>query len=350
MSDSLSRRRDVLRLATRQSALALWQARRVRDLIAERRPSLKIEFVLCSSEGDQNQKPFEEIFAAPKPTTGLFTKILDDALLDGRADIAVHSLKDYPTQAPPGLCLVCVPERAAVADVLVIPREQAELMPEGVSASDGARLLAPRGPVGTSSPRRINQLRALLADVSDLRVGPIRGNVGTRLDKLLRGDYSALVMAEAGLSRLSPEECPQLADIATLRFDPEREMLPAPGQGALGVGRRSDDVFAAELLAELHNDNAAAEVVAERMFLAALGGGCFVPIGALGSLDAKTGRLSLRGRVAAPADDAPDAKIEVVEGAASASNAELPAALGHKLARQLMTEGAADLVERIRQV
>lgn len=335
-------RRDSLRLATRQSPLALWQARRVAAMIERARPGSRVELVLCSSTGDENMRPFDEMFAKRSSApTGLFTRMLDEALLAGRADIAVHSLKDCPTEGTPGLALACVPERAAVADVLVVDRARLDALRRdgaGHSAPATLRALAREGRIGTGSPRRKNQLLALLGDDAPLlRVASARGNVGTRLEKMLAGEFAAMVMAEAGLTRLSPEECQPLARVALVRFDPATELVPAPGQGALAVGRRADDLFAAEVLAAIHDPLASAEVVAERAFLAAMGGGCFVPFGALGRVDSATGRLTLRGRIAAESPEG-SGRVSIREAEVAATNAEMPAALGWKLAAALGDE------------
>jgi hydroxymethylbilane synthase len=205
----------------------------------------------------------------PAPDRGLFVKELEEALLDGRADLAVHSAKDLPGELPPGLAVVAVPAREDPRDVLVGPAGGLGALPAGAR-------------VATGSPRRAAQL---LAARPDLVVVPIRGNVGTRLDKLARGEADALVLAAAGLRRLglSPEGATPLA---------AEVCVPAPGQGLLAVEGRHDDPGGAAAAAALDDPAAHACLIAERALLAALGGGCMQPVGALCEPDGDGLRLT----------------------------------------------------------
>ncbi len=239
-------------LATRRSPLALAQTGAVADAL--RAAGHAPELLELTTTGDR----WSAAGTGAAPDKGLFVKELEEALLDGRADLAVHSAKDLPGELPPGLAIAAVPVREDPRDVVVGP-------PGGLAALPaGAR-------VATGSPRRAAQV---LAARPDLVVVPIRGNVGTRLDKLARGDAEALVLAAAGLARLglSPAGAEALpADVST----------PAPGQGLLAVEGRAGDPAAAAAAAALDDPGAHACLRAERALLAALGGGCLEPVGAL---------------------------------------------------------------------
>ncbi len=288
-------------IGTRGSQLALWQARWVESQIEG------AGLLIIKTSGDR-------ISAAALPEVGgkgLFTKEIEEALLDGRADVAVHSLKDLPTEMDPRLIIAAVPRREDVRDALVghtlatLPR--------------GAR-------VGTGSPRRAAQLRHLRPD---LVVESIRGNVDTRLRKLDEGQYDAIVLAAAGLRRLG------LGDRIAEYLSPEI-MCPAVGQGALGIQCRAGDSETIRRLGALDDAEARAEVAAERALLAALGGGCRVPIG--GSARREGGMLRLTAVVASP--DGRRVVRAVLEGAVSD-----PAALGREAARDLLARGAAQILE-----
>jgi len=299
-----------LRLGTRASPLARWQAEWVSARLAE----LEIEVVLVpiTTTGDRQQGP---IGASTAP--GLFTKEIQRALLDDRIDLAVHSLKDLPTEPVAGLSLSAVPERGPVGDVLVCARwgSLAEL-PEGAV-------------VGTGSLRRQSQLCHARPD---LVMKDVRGNVDTRLGKLARGDFDAIVLAEAGLRRLGLEN--QIAEVL-----PRRIMLPAIGQGALGLETRSDDATARTGLAPLDHAATHAAVLAERAMLTALEGGCLAPIAAWGRIDDEALRLS--GRVLS-ADGV--TQIEATETGTAAEAEEL----GRRVARRLIDQGASELIRTSR--
>lgn len=244
---------DTIRIATRQSKLALWQAHFVRDQLIAAHPGLNVELLGMTTQGDRwLDAPLSEVGGK-----GLFVKELELALLQGRADIAVHSVKDLPAKMPAGLILPVVAFRASVEDVLLSSVGDLEALPQGAR-------------VGSSSLRRKSQLLALRPD---LEVVPVRGNVGTRLDKLDSGDYDAIVLAAAGLERL------QLVrdDAYVLSVD---QCLPAPGQGALGIECCEDDPVQ-ELLAPLHDLAVAQCVLAERGISAGLGADCSFPVAAL---------------------------------------------------------------------
>jgi hydroxymethylbilane synthase len=245
----------VLRIGTRGSQLALTQTGMVADAIAAATPSVTCELVRITTTGDvRRTESLPDIGGK-----GLFTQELETALLAGEIDLAVHSLKDLPVELPAGLCLGAVPERAPAADALI-------------SASGAPLADLPAGAVvGTSSPRRAAQL---LHARPDLSIAPIRGNLDTRLRKLSDGNYDAIVLAMAGLVRLG------MADRVT-QVLPWDVMLPAPGQGALGLESRADDARVADLLAPIHHASTARCVAAERGVLEALGGGCSLPFGAI---------------------------------------------------------------------
>ncbi|MEZ4387927.1 MAG: hydroxymethylbilane synthase [Candidatus Krumholzibacteriia bacterium] len=256
-------------IGTRGSALALWQAHHVQRLLQER-AGVQAELEIIESSGDLNQVTrLSEL-----GVEGAFTRELEVALLDGRVDLAVHSHKDLPTDAPDGLVVACVPGRGPVRDVLVIRPEAHDPDAPGLPLRRGAR-------VGTGSARRISQLRARRPD---LVLEDLRGNVPTRLAKLARthpGDwhYDAIVLAEAGLVRLELDPSPQL--VVPLETS---VLLPAPAQGALALQVRARDLTdpAAELpraLARIHCAETAACVAAERTVLAARPGGCNLPLG-----------------------------------------------------------------------
>lgn len=299
-----------LRLGTRGSPLALWQANHVADRLRPVVAPAAVELVLIETHGDRDR-------ATPLAAMGgfgVFTKAIQTALRDHRADAAVHSLKDLPTIPEPGLELVAVPPRGPTGDALVsVKHRRFDDLPEGAV-------------VGTSSLRR----RAMLANRRpDLRLIDLRGNVETRLRKLEENDLDAIILAEAGLVRLG------LADRVTEVLDPAW-MLPAVGQGAIGLECRSDDEPTKDAVKALLDVDTFARVTAERAMLAALGGGCLVPIGATSR--AEGGRLTVRGMVLTP-----DGRRKVV--ATHTGPADAPLATGQELAAMLLAEGAGELLE-----
>ncbi|MFO0609571.1 MAG: hydroxymethylbilane synthase [Polyangiales bacterium] len=257
----------TLRLATRKSALALAQSRMVAAAVARANPGVTVEEVQIVTQGDRVQdRPLSAIGGK-----GLFVKEIEEALLDGRADFAVHSMKDLPADLAPGLAIACVPTRESPWDLLVTADGRAlDALPQGAR-------------VGTSSKRRELILRALRPD---LDVQMLRGNVDTRLRKLTEGSYDAVILAEAGVRRLG-------LTVTAARL--EGAMVPAVAQGALALECRADDDATARCLAALHDHRAALETAAERAVMRALGGSCTVPMGALARWDEATGALAMEG-------------------------------------------------------
>ena len=300
---------STLRIATRKSALALWQAEHVAALLRATHPGLTVELVPMSTRGD-------EVLDQPLATIGgkgLFLKELEVAMLEGRADLAVHSLKDVPAQLEPGFALPAILPRADAADAFV-SNDYADL----AALPHGAR-------VGTSSLRRQAQLRALRPDLVLL---DLRGNVGTRLGKLDAGDYDAIVLACAGLERLD------LATRIRSRLAAP-DWLPAPGQAAIAIEAREGQAGVLALLAALDDADTRLTVSAERAMNQALGGSCTVPIGAWCMLGEHG--LHLRGMVG----DSASGRLLHAEASAPSDQA---VALGRKVAAALLTQGAGTLL------
>ncbi|OGQ84542.1 MAG: hydroxymethylbilane synthase [Deltaproteobacteria bacterium RIFCSPLOWO2_12_FULL_60_19] len=299
---------NVIRIGSRGSALALAQANWVKRRLEERYPGRRVEIVTIKTSGDR----FLDASLAAIGGKGVFVKEIEDALIEKEIDIAVHSMKDLPTELAAGLVIAAVPEREDARDALV--------------SADGRSLGSlPSGSViGTGSLRRRAQI---LHYRPDLAVRPIRGNVDTRLKKLDQGEVNALVMAVAGLKRIGQES----------RIDeylaPEI-CLGAVGQGALALETRAGDGAIGEL-AFLHDPVAAHEVAAERAFLRRLGGGCLVPVGARAQFDG--GRVRLTGVVADP-DGGKLLRDEIAGDAAAGER------LGEQLAIRLLDMGAAEIL------
>lgn len=301
-------------IASRESALAMWQARHIQARLAELYPAADITILGMTTEGDRRP----EVALKQIGGKGLFVKELEDALLTGRADLAVHSLKDVPMTLAPEFALAAIGERADPRDAFVSCRYRSP-----AEAAPGSR-------IGTSSLRRASQLRARYPD---LRIEPLRGNVPTRLTKLDRGDYEAIVVAAAGLKRLG------LDDRITCILTPE-ECLPAVGQGALALECRAERSDLQAWLAPLHHLPTAVCVTAERSFSRSLAGSCNVPLGAYAETAAT--RLHLRGLVARP-DGA-----RIVRGEAEGS-VDAPEALGRSLAATLKAQGAAAILAALEE-
>jgi hydroxymethylbilane synthase len=270
-----------VRIGTRGSALALWQAQRVRDLLLQAHPQIAAELVRIDSHGDRSQGQS----IADIGVIGIFTREIERALLDQRVDVAVHSLKDMPTEPPPGLVVAAVLQRDDVRDLLV-----ARCL-AGAPPMSGAAALArlPAGArIGTSSLRRRAEL---LRARNDFDVVPLRGNVPTRIAHVEGGELDGVVLSACGLARLGIH----VAGAALI--EPEI-MLPAPAQGTIAVQVREDDTVTRDLVARLDDVETRLCTGAERQLLRALGGGCRVPIGALARVDGDT--LHLVGRVSKP--------------------------------------------------
>ncbi len=268
----------ALRIASRASRLALVQVDLVAEALQAAHPDLQVEIIEVNTEGDQDRQTPLRVLGG----RGVFVKAVEDALLDGRADIAVHSLKDVPTEEVPGLTIAAIPRRADPRDVLV--------------ASEGRSLAQlPAGArVGTSSQRRTALLQALRPDLEAVE---IRGNVDTRIQKVHDGEADAAILAASGMDRLGR------LDEATQTFE-AMEFLPAPGQGALGVQCRSDDSDTLALLAALDHAETRAAVEAERGLLSALGSGCSLPVGAYATVSNEL--IALRGMLSQDDSTIPD--------------------------------------------
>ena len=303
--------RAAVVVGTRGSALALAQTKRVCAILEDARPGLSTEVRAIVTHGDRTQASGEPLPAIGGK--GLFTAELEQALRDGTIDLAVHSLKDLPTEDVDGVVLGAVCLREDVRDCLVSRAGSLHELPEGAV-------------VGTSSLRRSAQLRALRPD---LEVRSIRGNVETRIRKVRDGDYDAVLLAAAGIARLGLEhEAAEWLDTDVL--------LPAPGQGALAVQCRSDDATTLGLLAGVDDPAARAATTAERAFLRALGAGCTAPVAAYGTTSGDA--VHLDGLVASP-----DGR-EVVR----VSGTGEPAEVGARLARDARHAGAEGILEAVR--
>ncbi len=299
---------DKIKIGTRGSQLALWQAHWVKSQIEKHHSGIEVEITIISTKGDRVLD-----VSLPKlgeQGKGLFTKELEDAIFERRVDLAVHSLKDLPTELPNGLGISAICEREDVRDALVA-REPIRSLSE----------LPVRSVIGTSSLRRQAQL---LRARPDLVIEPVRGNVDTRLRKLDEGSFDAIVLAAAGLHRLGH------ANRITEHLS-EDFMLPAVGQGALAIETRADDAVVNEIVGALDHEPTRLACRAERAFLKGLGGGCLVPIAAHATIEA--GTMNLDGLVASP--DGSEALRDRQTG--PSSDAE---AIGQRLADELLSRGA----------
>lgn len=304
----------TLRIATRKSLLALWQAEHVRDRLQALHPGLNVELVAMSTRGDKIlDTPLAKVGGK-----GLFVKELEEAMLDGRADIAVHSMKDVPMHFPEGLGLSVILEGAESTDAFVSNDFASfEALPEGAR-------------VGTSSLRRGLQISEARPD---LQILSLRGNVQTRLSKLDAGEFDAIVLATSGLRRLG------LGERIAMELPPE-VCLPACGQGALGIECRTDATEILSLLAPLDHAETAARVRAERAMNTRLEGGCQVPIGGHAILEGGGETLWLRALVGTP----DGSRVLRAEGRGAASE---PEALGIRIAEQLLEQGAGEILAQV---
>lgn len=301
----------IIRIATRKSPLALWQANYIGQQLQHHWPSLRIELIAMTTSGDRFLKDKLQAIGGK----GLFVKELEEALLDNRADFAVHSMKDLPAALPDGLLLSAICKRDNPFDVLISPQHQTlESLPEG-------------SVVGTASLRRQSQLQALRPD---LQIKPLRGNINTRISKLQTGEYQAIVLAAAGLERMN------LASLISQRLSDEI-MLPACGQGALGIECRREDDAIKTLLAPLNDRLSATCVQVERRVNAQLGGNCHVPLAVY--CKALNGRqLNLRAKVL---------KLDGQQVIADERSGDLTQAmaLADACAQSLLAQGAQQLLD-----
>ena len=300
----------TVRIATRRSALAMWQARHVSGLLTAREPGLEVQLLELMTRGDR----ILDVPLAEVGGKGLFVKEIEDALLRREAQIAVHSMKDLPAVEPPGLVIAAVPPREDPRDALVSHGKKLSELPHGAR-------------VGTASLRRSAQLQAMRPD---LRIETIRGNVATRLRKIDEG-FDAVVLAFAGLRRLG------LADKVAQVFSTE-EMLPAVAQGALAIEAREDDAETLRRLAPLEDRTTRIQIQAERGFLRKLQGGCQVPIA--GHAEVKGERVHLRGLVANL-----DGTV-IIRGERSGLATDA-ARIGEELANELLARGAGEILATI---
>jgi hydroxymethylbilane synthase len=303
-----------IRIASRGSKLALVQSNYIKGRLEELSGDVEVSIVKISTRGDRDKSEFLN-----KPDSiGYFTSEVENALLDGRADVAVHSLKDLPIACTAGLAIAAIPTRQTVADALVTSLDAASLadLPAGAT-------------VGTSSLRRIAQVRLIR---KDLKCVPLRGNVETRLVKVARGEVDAAIVACAGLNRLS------LDDRISVVLPPE-EFLPPPAQGALGVQIRADDTELAQLVSKLDDRDARITAETERRILASMHGGCSIPLGVYSRIEGDNiiidavvcdveGEKHIRKTVTAPIDQAQ--------------------ATADRLAQELLKAGAKEILEKIR--
>ncbi len=306
--------RKIIRIATRQSPLALWQAEYVASALQQQFPDLTIELIKMVTRGDK-------ILDAPLAKVGgkgLFVKELEQGMLEGKADIAVHSMKDVPVEFPEGLHLAAILRREDPTDAFVSRKYQ--------SLHD----LPANARIGTSSLRRECQIKAQLPNAEIIA---LRGNVNTRLSKLDHGEYDAIILASAGLKRLG------LADRITQQLPPEIS-LPAIGQGAIGIECRTNDSEINALVATLHDPETGVCVLAERAMNSRLNGGCQVPIAGFAQLH--NGQIFMRGLIGRP----DGRQLFRAEASDTPDRAE---AIGLVIAEQLLAQGAASILDELHQ-
>src|SRR5438477_2329116 len=297
-----------LRIGSRGSQLALWQANHISALLRARGHEIEIEII--HTTGDKTT----DVAPAHVGTTGMFTKEIEEALPAGRVDLAVHSLKDLPTELSEGFEIAAITERQDPRDAFCSRHySKIEDLPQGAR-------------VGTSSLRRQAQLKAIRPD---LDIHPLRGNVDTRLRKLEQGEYNAIILAAAGLKRLGKTELIK-------QIIPAEIMCPAAGQGALGIEIREGDSTTRELLAFLNDENARAATTCERALLNSLGGGCQVPIGAFAEM--KNGKLHLESIVADPDGS------KVLRDSRDGTD---PEKLGNDAGAELLSRGGDEILEAV---
>ncbi|MEO9591343.1 hydroxymethylbilane synthase [Rhodopirellula bahusiensis] len=321
-------------MATRESPLAMWQAEHVAESL--KKHGFQTEIVPLVSKGDTDMRPIDGT-----RQVGLFTKRIQQALVDDEADVAVHSLKDLPTEPDSRFTLAAVPPRESVLDALVFADDSPHLKEQADAASpldclpQGAR-------VGTGSTRRLAQLKQLR---SDLDVLPIRGNVQTRLAKLNAGEFDAIVLAHAGILRLEMNDLPH-------RLFPLEEMIPAPGQGALGIEVRSDDTNAMHAISSLNDAAARLAATAERKVLSELHGGCLAPIACHAKLETSDTGTELCLNAIVMSADGKERLQESARIAVTPDDNDLEVATAHDLgtsvANRLREQGADKLISTVR--
>ncbi len=299
-------------IATRGSALALWQANHIKSLLEKQYQDIRIELSIIKTKGDI----ILDVPLAKVGGKGLFVKEIEDALLSGQADLAVHSMKDVPMVLPKGLTLAAIPEREDRYDVFL--SKQYKNIDE----------LPQKAILGTSSLRRQAQILALR---SDLEIKMLRGNVQTRINKMLAGEYDAIILAAAGIKRLGLEVPYQMPLIAP-------QFLPACGQGALGIEIREDRTDMLTMLSFLNHYETQVCVEAERSFLKALDGGCQVPIAAVSKLNGNS--ITLEGLVANP-DASKIIRYTLTD------NIENRVKLGENLAKTILENGASEILQQL---
>ncbi|EDN66896.1 porphobilinogen deaminase [Beggiatoa sp. PS] len=304
--------KNIIRIATRKSPLALWQTHHVRDILCHAHPQLQIELVEMTTQGDK----ILDVPLAKIGGKGLFVKELENGLFEGKVDIAVHSMKDVPVEFPPGLILPVIMEREEPYDAFVSNHYSGfTALPQGAI-------------VGTSSLRRQCQLLVLRPD---LQIRTLRGNVGTRLKKLDNGDYDAIILAAAGLKRLGMAE--RIREV----LKPE-VMLPAIGQGAIGIECRADDTETQQLIAVLNHKPTQERLKAERALNEQLNGGCQVPIAGYAEIEAEM--MTVRGLVGDI--DGKEVLHHKVQGPIESAET-----LGKELATELLAQGADRLLAKL---
>ena len=319
---------ETIRIGTRGSLLARTQTEWVAERLRAAHPGLALDIRIIQTTGDlRRDVPFAAV-----GTKGMFVKEIEQALLEGRIDIGIHSLKDMPSELPEGLELACVPVRENPFDALLTRsggKSAAADNTQRVPApfGGGLRELPEGALVGTSSVRRSAQLRHYRPD---LRIEELRGNLDTRIRKLDAGDYDAIVLAAAGLNRLG------WGDRITEQLSPD-VCVPAAGQGALALETRTGDAETLRWLAAIHDRDSADAIATERAFLTALGGGCSVPAGAFAEV--RMGRISLIATIAAP-----DGSLLL--RAADSDDRSCAAALGERIANRLLSQGGRELLQR----
>ncbi|WP_261340234.1 hydroxymethylbilane synthase [Rhodopirellula islandica] len=326
-----------MRIATRESPLAMWQAEHVAESLKNR--GFQTVIVPLVSKGDTDMRPIDGT-----RQVGLFTKRIQQALVDDEADVAVHSLKDLPTEPDNRFALAAVPPRESVLDALVFADNSPHWNASSSASGSGSPLAClPQGSrVGTGSTRRLAQLKQLRPD---LEVLPIRGNVQTRLAKLNAGEFDAIVLAHAGILRLEMTRLPH-------QLFPLDEMLPAPGQGALGIEVRSDNPNALRAVSRLNDAAARLAATAERKVLSELHGGCLAPIACHAHLDTSDQGTELCLNAIVMSADGNERLQEQARVAVTPDDADLEVAAAHQLgtlvADRLRANGADHLIRTVR--